>query len=640
MRRLLALLGLLLFSSSVWSQQTDVLGLHDMSPGGASSIKGNLDPCRFCHAPHSGIGKGPLWSQKLATGQNYTLSGPSTSTTLANLENAPASGSHSNLCLSCHDGTIAPGQTTPYGNLNMPVLTGVDTLTTNMLGSHPFSLKLPLVDSSDLISSLTSSGKTSDTLQKVTLVGGNVECVSCHNPHLQSLDTVSKNFLVRDGSNSQICLSCHEVNARTIANKPNPLQGWQGNIHSTANNKLAAASQGSYSISSTTLGSYATVSANGCISCHIPHNAASGARLLRNPVPPTANMDTATQNCQTCHNGGSNISPAIPNIYAEFAKQGHPFPSATNPHDAAESVVPNNNRHATCVDCHNPHASLQQNTFTAAPAIRSSQNLVVGVSAQDGSTVLNPAVNQYENCLRCHGTSTKPAITSLGYLPTWLIQVPGDALDVRRQLGSSAISAHPVVRQRSGNLEPSLLSNMLDLTGKPTGRSMVSTSTQIFCTDCHNSDDNREVGGTGPVGPHGSQYSHIFERRYEFSQVGASGPGTLVQNLFPTPSTSSDCSTYPCVSPYALCAKCHDLSNVLSDHTGSFQYHSRHVSQDGFSCSVCHTGHGVPQSGTTTGIRLVNFDLRVVAPNASGPITYTPASQSCTLTCHGHQHGS
>ena len=43
--------------------------------------------------------------------------------------------------------------------------------------------------------------------------------------------------------------------------------------------------------------------------------------------------------------------------------------------------------------------------------------------------------------------------------------------------------------------------------------------------------------------------------------------------------------------PYGMCAKCHDLGNVVSDV--SFSQHSRHISQDGFSCSVCHTPHGM-----------------------------------------------
>lgn len=626
----LGILFLIAACIPAWGQG-DVLGAHDMSPGGASNVHGTMDACKFCHAPHSGLGTGPLWSQKLATGQTYTLSGPSTSSTMTNIEIAPTPGKHSNLCLSCHDGTIAPGQTTPYGNLNMPVLTGNDTLTTNFLGSHPFSLKLPLVDSSDLVTSIVAGGTTADTSKAVSLVDGNVECVSCHNPHAQSLDKVSQNFLVKDSTDSQLCLSCHEVNARTVANKPNPLQGWQGSIHSLAPNSVTIA----------TLGSYSTVAHNGCISCHQPHNASSTARQLRNPTPPVPNMDTATQNCIACHGGGTNLMPGIANIYSELAKKSHPLPTPTSPHDAAEPAVLNNNRHATCVDCHNPHASLQESTFTAAPTIRVAQNQVTGVNAQDGVSVLNPAVNQYENCLRCHGSSTnKPASSPLGYLPNWLIQVGGDPFDVRQQFAANAVSSHPVMHQRTGDSEPSLLSNMLSINAQPTGRDMTSSATQIFCTDCHNSDDNREIGGTGPNGPHGSQYNHIFERRYEISQVGAGGPGSLVQNLMPAPSTSPDCSSYPCVSPYALCAKCHDLNNILTNATGSFQYHSRHISQDGFSCSVCHTGHGDPQAGTTGGQRLVNFDVNVVAPNASGPITYNSATQTCTLTCHGHQHGT
>ncbi len=42
---------------------------------------------------------------------------------------------------------------------------------------------------------------------------------------------------------------------------------------------------------------------------------------------------------------------------------------------------------------------------------------------------------------------------------------------------------------------------MLLQNGQPSGRT---TGPRLFCTDCHNSDDNREFGGTGANGPHGS----------------------------------------------------------------------------------------------------------------------------------------
>jgi hypothetical protein len=158
-------------------------------------------------------------------------------------------------------------------------------------------------------------------------------------------------------------------------------------------------------------------------------------------------------------------------------------------------------------------------------------------------------------------------------------------------------------------------------------------SVRILCTDCHNGDDNREFGGSGPNGPHGSIFPHILERRYEFSQAAL--PGKPVTNLFPNPSLSAQGG--PAGGPYALCAKCHDLNQVLNNT--SFSGHARHVRQDGFSCSVCHVGHGMgAQSGNISGERLVNFDLNVVAPNAGAPVSYNRATNSCGLVCHNHTH--
>jgi hypothetical protein len=122
----------------------------------------------------------------------------------------------------------------------------------------------------------------------------------------------------------------------------------------------------------------------------------------------------------------------------------------------------------------------------------------------------------------------------------------------------------------------------------------------------------------------------MLERQYVISKVALGAvPGSPVSNLIgsvildPVPN-----------SPYALCAKCHDLKFLVQDTTWS--QHSRHISK-GFSCSVCHSGHGVP-TGTSgvTGNGLVSFDLNVVAPN-NAPITYNGGT-SCTLTCHNQKH--
>jgi predicted CXXCH cytochrome family protein len=625
MKRFLLACGLLMLVSGAQGQTNgDVLGAHNLSQSGTGPVKGNLDACLYCHAPHSGVGtpNPALWSQTLSQ-QSYT---PYSSTTLHNSQLQPALGASSSLCLSCHDGTVAVGQTQPYGTVTMSgAMNAADTFGANLQGSHPFSLKLPMVDAPDLVASLVSTHTTSDPLKQVNLIANNVECTSCHSPHAQAIDTVSQNFLVRDGASGQLCLACHEVNPRTVSGQVNPLAQWTGNIHATAGNRIA---------NGPILGNYATVAQNACISCHLPHNAIAGARLLRGPVPAVANMDGATQDCITCHDGGSNISPAIPNVYAEFAKIGHPYPTANNTHDTGEPALLNNNRHATCVDCHSPHASLAVNSFStpAPPVIRASQNGVVGISTTDGTTIVNPAANQYDNCLRCHGTSSgKQSLAVFGYLPTWAVSA-GDPLNIIPQLSATSTSSHPVMHDRSSALpQPSLLTYMLNLDGKTQGRT---TGIRILCTDCHNSDDNREFGGTGPNGPHGSQYLHLLERRYEFSQVAPApggGPGTAIQNLFPNPSLDPSAG-----GPYSLCAKCHDLNLVVANT--SFSEHARHIN-DGFSCSVCHTAHGMGAiSPGISGERLVNFDANVVAPNGTSPISYSRATNSCSLTCHNHVH--
>jgi hypothetical protein len=167
---------------------------------------------------------------------------------------------------------------------------------------------------------------------------------------------------------------------------------------------------------------------------------------------------------------------------------------------------------------------------------------------------------------------------------------------------------------------------MLNLDGATQGRAM---GVRLLCTDCHNSDDNREFGGAGPNGPHGSKFTHILERRYEATQ--APRPGLPIVNPFPNPDLSV-------AGPYALCGKCHDLKLVLANT--SFNAHARHINA-GFSCSVCHTAHGMGSfSATISGERLVNFDANVVAPNGLAPISYNRAKNSCNLVCHGQVHGA
>ena len=592
-------------TSLALGQSGDVLGAHDLSMSGGSRIKGRMSAaCLYCHVPHSGKGRTALWGQTLSS-QTYSTY---TSTTVKNTTLQPLLGESSSLCLSCHDGTVAVGQVTPYGPYLMSGST--QTMGAQLQSSHPFSLQLPMKDASTLVSSLVATQTTADPTHSVKLINGNVECTSCHDPHIQSIDKLSPNFLVRDNAKGALCLSCHETAPRTVNANSNQLAGWSTSIHANAANMVQ---------SSTGFGGYTTVAEFACLSCHMPHNGAGSARLLR------ASNET---DCTGCHSGGTNVSPVVPNIFAEFGKgAAHPFTSASGSHDASEGVLLNQNRHATCADCHNSHSAGQVSTFPLPPAIRASQSGVTGISGSDGISVLSPAVNQFENCLRCHGNSTGKATNpaAFGYLPIRTAAAL-DPLNVISELGLTATSSHPVIHDRTSPFsQPSLRAYMMNLDGITQGRPM---GVRILCSDCHNSDDNREFGGGGANGPHGSTFYHILERRYEFSQAPA--PGQLITNLYPNPDLST-------AGPYALCGKCHDLNQVLGN--SSFSGHSNHVQQDGFSCSTCHAAHGMGgQSASISGERMVNFDANVVAPNGTTPVSYDRNKNTCTLVCHGHTH--
>lgn len=628
MKKLLFSFALLLAVSAaaqVVATDEDILGVHNLGVA-SNPVKGlGSNACLYCHAPHSGQTKGPLWGQTYS-GQTYSFY---KSDTLQNTSTQPELGKDSSLCLSCHDGTVAPGQLVPSGTTTMygtmtSILNPADP--SKLENSHPFSLKLPLKDSADLVASIFQSQTTADDTQAVKLVKGNVECTSCHNAHVQKIDPASPQFLVRPNKNGDLCKSCHETRQdRTVGDRKNPLALWTTSVHASSAAQVAG---------SAGLGGYSTVAEFACSSCHSSHDAAPVPGLLRKSTI-YSQADATSQSCLKCHDGSKVLVEPIANILAETNKGGHPFASSNNQHSSAEAVLLNDNRHATCVDCHDGHTAKKTDMFDLPPNLRPSQAGASGIRI-DGTVLAASAVNQYETCLRCHGASSgKQAPTSFGYLPLRLA-TGGDRLNVLLQFNTTA-SAHPVMRDAQHQNQTSLLPNMWDVTGKVQLRTM---GNRIYCTDCHNSENNREFGGTGPNGPHGSSNAHILERRYISSQVAAGtwpngGPGTQIINLNPmtAPYPELDPSAG---GPYALCAKCHNLQNSIMANV-SFPTHERHIAK-GMSCSACHTAHGVPGGAAgLTGERLINFDLQVVAP-FQGVLSYS--NGTCTLTCHMMDHSS
>jgi hypothetical protein len=587
---------------------TDILGVHDMSSGISPMHGPNANACIYCHAPHNALSSPALWNQTLSTSQ-YILYPDSTSA-----PSAPAKvGAASVRCLSCHDGSVGVGRTVGFGALQM---TGTlrTNLGTQLEGSHPFSMQPQLKDHATLVSTLVASNTTKDNA--VLLVEKNIECPTCHDVHNQYRDLRSPKFLVRDNAESRLCFACHDVNARTVGGINNSLTGWPISAHALSAVAVAQKAQ---------LGGYSTVKELACSSCHRSHNAIGMALLRKNPSLPT-NIDETSQACFACHDGSDNLGQPLLNVAGAFnGQQGHPFSDASNPHRMNEPVILDRNRHTTCADCHNSHTAQPTTSFSATPDLRPSQIGVAGV-ALDGA-VVTTASYQYENCLRCHGTSqNKQSLPDYGYMPARAL-FSGDTLDVSLQFAHGATSSHPVMRDAGNLARPSLLKAMWNIGSTVQGRPM---SPRILCTDCHNNDNAREFGGTGPNGPHGSKNDHILERQYVMSRIRTGAlPGTVIVNLNPNPILDSAPA-----SPYALCAKCHDLNRVNSSN--SWSGHGSHI-QKGFSCSVCHSAHGVPAgTASVSGRALVSFDMNVVGSNDSLPVSYD--GSTCTLRCHDEAH--
>lgn len=539
---------------------------HDLSAANTGSVHAQTEKevCTFCHTPHRSLDDGPLWNHQMSVA-SYT---PYSSSTLHASVGQPSGSSR--LCLSCHDGTVALGGlhnsaatvTMSDGVTTLADVPGTSAnLGTDLRGHHPISF---VYDAA--LAAINGRLNNPSTLDKrIKLENNRVQCTSCHDPHNDDFQP----FLAMDNSSSELCLACHDFR------RWNAVASHAVSPKSTASlqsSPLTAASVGK-SPSRAVAKAATTVAGHGCQNCHSSHRSGSTQSLLANPVP--------EQNCLNCHNG----SVAAKNVQADFNKlSGHNQSAIRGEHVAGEDIL-NSPRHATCVDCHDPHGS--------SPAKASAPNAsgaIVGVPGVSSSgAVVNSISKEYELCFRCHGDSVNRGAARIGR------QYPQN--NTRLEFAPSNRSFHPVVAQGRNNYVPSLLSPW-------------TTSSYVYCTDCHNSDQGPKAGGQGANGPHGSQFSPLLERQLE-----------LTDNQFESP------------QDYALCYKCHNRSSILGDQ--SFRYHKLHVADQRTACTTCHDSHGSTQP------HLINFNTTYVLPGSLGSISYRSEGAmhgTCTLKCHGVDH--
>ncbi len=179
--------------------------------------------CVFCHTPHNAL-KGdsiPLWNHELSIETYGVYDSPTFDATDAaeigsgTLDETTAT--VSNLCMSCHDGTIAINSfENPSNNYTTNTMVGTDAedvmpaassanLGSALTDDHPvnFTYDTALATSDgSLVDPTDASGSG---LSNVKLFAGKVQCASCHDPH----DTTNTPFLRASMDGSGLCKDCH-----------------------------------------------------------------------------------------------------------------------------------------------------------------------------------------------------------------------------------------------------------------------------------------------------------------------------------------------------------------------------------------------------------------------------------------------
>ena len=542
---------------------------HDLSTGGPGPIRAmsETNPCAFCHLPHVG--------GTTSRPDPGSIHAPYESSTMRGRAGRPSGATR--VCLSCHDGTIAVGQT-----LGRHIRTNIaaipsgrpSNLGTDLRKGHPVSF-VPAPAGGD-----TRPPPPGDPVKLDRR--GELQCTSCHDPHQEyGGDPVVGMFLAKSAQNSELCLTCHEAARVSPA----------GASHA-GSSALIVGGQGN--------ARQASVASAGCAACHRPHGAEPSGRMLDKPP----GDDDAV--CLRCHSG----TVARANVGADWTK---PFAHSGNErgvHDAAEGKAgalrslpessPGARRHVTCVDCHDPHEA--RGATAGATGVGGALAGVWGVDLS-GQRV-EPARFEYEVCLKCHGDSANKPQPVGGRRGDSIRRASGDP-NLRMQLSPSAASFHPIALPGRSAAVPGLK--------QPHNEQSV-----ISCGDCHASDGGPGNGGAGPRGPHGSIHPFLLERGYATRAGSVESPGT-----------------------YALCYKCHDRDVLLSSKSGFPKHRAHVVDWGSpcSACHTAHGVSG--ERGTPEeNAHLIDFDLSIVQVRA-GVRRYRSlgtGTGSCTLTCHDTPH--
>jgi predicted CXXCH cytochrome family protein len=200
--KLFGALVLTMLLATIGFAQNIVGSAHDFSAD-TWNTSGRI--CLVCHTPHNAdvsVNNAPLWNHEV-TVATFTTYGSATMD--ATIGQPDAS---SRLCLSCHDGTVAVDN---FGSQTSgsEIISGGTNLGIDLSDDHPISITydaaLAAADGG-LYDPITTNSGLGGTINADMLIGGQVQCASCHDVHNGSGHA---DLLRISNDASALCLTCH-----------------------------------------------------------------------------------------------------------------------------------------------------------------------------------------------------------------------------------------------------------------------------------------------------------------------------------------------------------------------------------------------------------------------------------------------